>query len=76
MKPKHPDIAFLMFKLDAELAEMNAVQGRVTDLKDRIWELMRDANLSHVCYDGRFTASARGKSLIVSHFEKSEVIER
>jgi hypothetical protein len=76
MKPKHPDIAFLMFKLDAELAEMNAVQGRVTDLKDRIWEMMRDANLSHVCYDGRFTASARGKSLVVGHRAQSEDVER
>ena len=46
MKPKHPDIAFLMFKLDAELAEMNAVQGRISELKDKIWAMMRDNNLS------------------------------
>ena len=76
MKPKHPDIAFLMFKLDAELAELNTVQGRVTELKDKIWDMMRDANLSHVCYDGHFTASARGKSLIVSHVEYAEESER
>lgn len=73
MKPKHPDIAFLMFKLDAELAEMNAVQGRISELKDKIWAKMRDNNLSHVCYDGCFSASARGKSLITNHGKMTEV---
>ena len=73
MKPKYPDIAYLMFKLDAEMGEMNAVQGRITELKDKIWAMMRDNNLSHVCYDGCFSASARGKSLITSHGKMAEV---
>ena len=73
MKPKYPDIAYLMFKLDAEMGEMNAVQGRISELKDKIWAMMRDNNLSHVCYDGRFSASARGKSLITSHGKMMEV---
>ena len=66
-KPKHPEIAFLMFKLDAEISEMNKVQEHITKLKDEIWEKMRNNNLSHVCYDGLFTASVRGKQLLVRH---------
>lgn len=67
MTTQHPEIQKLMAVLDTELEQMNAVQERITQLKDKIWELMRDANLSRVCYDGKFTASARGKSLVVSH---------
>lgn len=72
MKPKYPDIAFLMFKLDAEIAELNKTQGRITELKDKIWTLMRDANLSHVCYDGNFSATARGRALVVKHNSQNE----
>ena len=60
--------------LDVELSQLNATQERITQLKDKIWELMRDANLSRVCYDGKLTASARGKSLIVSH-KRAEIAE-
>ena len=67
MKPKYPEIAFLMFKLDAEMSEMNKCQERITKLKDEIWTKMRENNLSHVCYDGDFSASARGRSLVVRH---------
>ena len=67
MKPKYPEIAFLMFKLDAEISEMNKIQEHITKLKDEIWEKMRNSNLSRVCYDGLFTASVRGKQLIVRH---------
>jgi len=74
-KPKHPEIAFLMFKLDAEISEMNKVQEHITKLKDEIWEKMRNSNLSRVCYDGRFTASVRGKQLLVRHNAGKEVEE-
>ena len=76
MNPKYPDIAILMFKLDAELTEMNRTQDRITKLKDEIWTKMMENNLSHVCYDGLFTASARGKSLVVGHRAQSEEVER
>ena len=75
MKPKNPDIAFLMFKLDAEIAEMNRAQEYITKLKDEIWEKMRDKNISHVCYDGMFSASVRGSSLVVKHRPQMEVEE-
>ena len=73
MKPKYPEIAFLMFKLDAEITELNKTQERITKLKDEIWTKMRDNNLSHVCYDGLFSASARGKSLVTNHGKMTEV---
>jgi len=75
-KPQYPEIAFLMFKLDAEITEMNKSQERITKLKDEIWTKMRDNNLSHVCYDGLFSASARGKSLVVGHRAQFEEVER
>lgn len=75
MKPQYPEIAFLMFKLDAEITEMNRTQENITKLKDEIWEKMRDRNLSHVCYDGDFSASVRGRSLVVRHFSQTEVEE-
>ena len=75
MKPKYPDIAYLMFKLDAEIAEMNRAQGHITKLKDEIWQKMRDANLTRVCYDGVFSASVRGCSLMVKHNSQTEVEE-
>ena len=71
---QHKQIEGLMYILDVELSQMNATQERITQLKDKIWELMRDANLSRVCYDGKLTASARGKSLIVSH-KRAEIAE-
>jgi hypothetical protein len=71
---QHPEIETMMEALSVELDAMNAVQGRISVLKDKIWELMRDANLSRVCYDGKLTASARGKSLIVSH-KRAEITE-
>ena len=71
---QHPEIETMMETLSVELDAMNAVQGRISALKDKIWELMRDANLSRVCYDGKLTASARGKSLIVSH-KRAEIGE-
>lgn len=71
---QHKEIEGLMNILDVELSQLNATQERITQLKDKIWELMRDANLSRVCYDGRLTASARGKSLIVSH-KRAEIAE-
>lgn len=67
MKPKHPEIAFLMFKLDAEIADLNKTQSRITKLKDKILDLMWKNNLQHVCYDGLFSASVRGKQLLVRH---------
>ena len=73
MKPKYPQIAFLMFKLDAEITEMNKSQERITKLKDEIWTKMMENNLSHVCYDGLFSASARGRFLIVKHNSQMEV---
>lgn len=73
MKPKYPEIAFLMFKLDTEISELNKTQERITKLKDEIWTKMRDNNLSHVCYDGLFSASARGNSLVVKHSLHLEV---
>ena len=73
MKPKHPEIAFLMFKLDAEISDLNKTQNRITELKDIIWQKMLDNNLSHVCYDGCFSATARGKQLIVKHNSQTEV---
>ena len=74
MTTQHPEIETMMETLSVELDAMNAVQGRISALKDKIWELMRDANLSRVCYDGKLTASARGKSLIVSH-KRAEIAE-
>jgi hypothetical protein len=74
MTTQHHEIQKLMAVLDTELEQMNAVQERITQLKDKIWEMMRDANLSRVCYDGKLTASARGKSLIVSH-KRAEIAE-
>lgn len=71
---QHKEIEGLMNILDVELSRLNATQERITQLKDKIWELMRDANLSRVCYDGKLTASARGKSLIVSH-KRAEIAE-
>jgi hypothetical protein len=71
---QHKEIEGLMNILDVELSQLNATQERITQLKDKIWELMRDANLSRVCYDGKLTASARGKSLIVSH-KRAEIAE-
>lgn len=71
---QHKEIEGLMNILDVELSQLNATQERITQLKDKIWELMRDANLSRVCYDGKLTASARGKSLIVSH-KRAEIGE-
>ena len=46
---------------------MNKVQEHITKLKDEIWEKMRNSNLSRVCYDGLFSASVRGKQLLVRH---------
>ena len=74
MTTQHKEIEGLMNILDVELSQLNATQERITQLKDKIWELMRDANLSRVCYDGKLTASARGKSLIVSH-KRAEIGE-
>jgi hypothetical protein len=74
MTTQHPEIETMMETLSVELDAMNAVQERISVLKDKIWELMRDANLSRVCYDGKLTASARGKSLIVSH-KRAEIGE-
>ena len=71
---QHKEIEGLMNILDVELSQLNATQERITQLKDKIWELMRDANLSRVCYDGKLTASARCKSLIVSH-KRAEIAE-
>lgn len=71
---QHPEIQSMMETLSAELDAMNATQERITQLKDKIWEMMRDANLSRVCYDGKLTASARGKSLIASH-KRAEIGE-
>ena len=71
---QHKEIEGLMTILDVELSQLNATRERITQLKDKIWELMRDANLSRVCYDGKLTASARGKSLIVSH-KRAEIAE-
>ena len=71
---QHPEIQSMMETLSAELDAMNATQERITQLKDKIWEMMRDANLSRVCYDGRLTASARGRSLVVSH-KRAEIAE-
>ena len=34
MKPKYPKIAYLMFKLDAEISDLNKTQNRITKLKD------------------------------------------
>ena len=74
MTTQHPEIETMMESLSAELNEMNAIQCCISALKDRIWEMMREANLSRVCYDGKLTASARGRSLVVSH-KKSVVCE-
>lgn len=74
MTTQHKEIEGLMNILGVELSQLNATQERITQLKDKIWELMRDANLSRVCYDGKLTASARGKSLIVSH-KRAEIGE-
>lgn len=71
---RHKEIEGLMNILDVELSQLNATREHITRLKDKIWELMRDANLSRVCYDGKLTASARGKSLIVSH-KRAEIGE-
>lgn len=71
---QHPEIETMMETLSVELDAMNATRERITQLKDKIWELMRDANLSRVCYDGKLTASARGKSLVVSH-KRAEIAE-
>ena len=71
---QHKEIEGLMNILDVELSQLNATQERITQLKDKIWELMRDANLSRVCYDGKLTASARGRSLVVSH-KRAEITE-
>ena len=71
---QHKEIEGLMNILDVELSQLNATQERITHLKDKIWEMMRDANLSRVCYDGRLTASARGRSLVVSH-KRAEIAE-
>ena len=67
MKPKYPQIAFLMFKLDAEISDLNKTQNRITKLKDEIFDLMDQNNLQRVCYDGLFSASVRGKQLLVRH---------
>lgn len=67
MKPKYPQIAFLMFKLDAEISDLNKTQNRITKLKDEILDLMDQNNLQRVCYDGLFSASVRGKQLLVRH---------
>ena len=74
MTTQHKEIEGLMNILDVELSQLNATQERITHLKDKIWEMMRDANLSRVCYDGRLTASARGRSLVVSH-KRAEIAE-
>jgi hypothetical protein len=71
---QHPEIETMMETLSMELDEMNATQERITSLKDKIWQMMRDANLSRVCYDGKLTASARGRSLVVSH-KRAEIRE-
>lgn len=71
---QHKEIEGLMNILDVELSQLNATQERITQLKDKIWQMMRDANLSRVCYDGNLTASARGRSLIVSH-KRAEITE-
>ena len=52
MKPKYPQIAFLMFKLDAEISDLNKTQNRITKLKDEIFDLMDQNNLQRMCYDG------------------------
>ena len=75
MKPKYPQIAYLMFKLDAEISDLNKTQNRITKLKDEIFDLMDKNNLQRVCYDGHFTASVRGKQLIVRHNAGKEVEE-
>lgn len=67
MKPKYPQIAFLMFKLDAEISDLNKTQNRITKLKDEIFDLMDKNKLQRVCYDGLFSASVRGKQLLVRH---------
>ena len=67
MKPKYPQIAYLMFKLDAEISDLNKTQNRITKLKDEILDLMDQNNLQRVCYDGLFSASVRGKQLLVRH---------
>ena len=74
MTTQHPEIQSMMVLLDSAMDEANAIQRRISALKDKIWELMRDANLSRVCYDGKLTASARGRSLIVSH-KRAEIGE-
>ena len=74
MTTQHKEIEGLMNILGVELSQLNATQERITQLKDKIWEMMRDANLSRVCYDGKLTASARGRSLIVSH-KRAEIGE-
>lgn len=74
MTTQHKEIEGLMNILDVELSQLNATQERITHLKDKIWEMMRDANLSRVCYNGRLTASARGRSLVVSH-KRAEIAE-
>lgn len=71
---QHKEIEGLMNILDVELSQLNATQERITQLKDKIWQMMRDANLSRVCYDGKLTASARGRSLVVSH-KRAEIGE-
>lgn len=75
MKPKYPQIAFLMFKLDAEISDLNKTQNRITKLKDEILDLMDQNNLHRVCYDGLFSASVRGKQLLVRHNAGKEVEE-
>ena len=75
MKPKYPQIAYLMFKLDAEISDLNKTQNRITKLKDEIFDLMDKNNLQHVCYDGLFSASVRGKQLLVRHNAGKEVEE-
>ena len=67
MKPKYPQIAYLMFKLDAEISDLNKTQNRITKLKDEIFDLMDKNKLQRVCYDGLFSASVRGKQLLVRH---------
>lgn len=75
MKPKYPQIAYLMFKLDAEISDLNKTQNRITKLKDEILDLMDQNNLQRVCYDGLFSASVRGKQLLVRHNAGKEVEE-
>ena len=71
---QHKEIEGLMNILSVELSQLNATQERITQLKDKIWEMMREANLSRVCYEGKLTASARGRSLVVSH-KRAEITE-